>query len=190
MPDPQTAQASPATPAPAPLRVRFAFAPTPGGARCARRRLADTVRRWATPLCDGRRLLAPDTGDGEETAASLELVASELVTNAVRHAGAHTPLVMVDLVLADEVLHLGVTDRGPGTPLTTPTDPHAPRPAHTAPADDDADHGRGVAIVEAVLHAHGGHLAVHRHHDGAKTVWAHLPLTAPDHQDQLAATAA
>lgn len=153
-------------------RVRFTFPPTAVAVHTARRRLADTVHRWSAPRASGtRRLPPPDGAEADDTAASLELIASELFTNAVRHAGSQTPLVSVELVLESDALRLGVRDRGAALP-TMAADLHDKAP----PVPDDAVHGRGLAIVEAVLDSRGGCLQVIHHSDGSKTVWAHLPV--------------
>ena len=84
------------------------------------------------------------------------LMTSELVTNAVVHAG--TP-VEVRLRLDDSRLHLEVQDRHPLRTL-------APTP--TRPADD-AEHGRGLMITSAVASSWG---VVYT--DAVKRVWVEI----------------
>ena len=69
-----------------------------------------------------RRVLADFIGD-RVTGASLQdayLVASEVVANAVLHGQGE---VVVRASLADERLHLSVTDSGDGSPVLRPADP-------------------------------------------------------------------
>jgi len=77
--------------------------------------------------------LTPDT----------ELLVSELVTNALVHAGTETALT---LAVADGVLEVGVTDRAPGVPL--------PRRQGGSPGtveqDWRAEGGRGLRLVELI----------------------------------------
>src|SRR4051794_34746217 len=71
--------------------------PAPGRPARARRFVEDPCRRWRAA----------------ELAADAALVISELVTNAVRHAGTE---VRVALELRDGRLTVSVHDRGPGLP--------------------------------------------------------------------------
>lgn len=98
----------------------------------------------------------------------LTLIASELVTNAVRHAGsaAHDPGGIdgsIDMVVTqiDGATRLAVRDEGPGF-----TPPEAPRePTHG---------GLGFVIVEALSDAWGVIC-----HDRGCTVWCTLPTADP-----------
>lgn len=88
-----------------------------------------------------------------------ELLLSELVTNAVVHAGG---VDTVQLRLIDETLRVTVCDHLDASPV----------PRTAAP---DADHGRGMALVEILATRWG----VDRHQvaDG-KCVWLELPAVA------------
>jgi hypothetical protein len=88
---------------------------------------------------------------GERTDDVL-LLASELVTNAVRHAGLR-PDQAIELVAACDagVAHVEVRDRGPGFDL----DPQA---------------GHGLKIVDSMTPRWGVE------HDGATRVWFELPM--------------
>ncbi|MFI6663203.1 ATP-binding protein [Streptomyces sp. NPDC050523] len=121
----------------------------------ARRQVVQTLHRWGID----------DASDAVDT---LRLIVSELVTNAVRHAGAVTGVVSVTMVLGAHELRLGVRDG------------HSARPnARRVPLL--ACSGRGIGIVQSMLHEAGGSYGVEPHEDGGKTVWAELPLTSPDH---------
>jgi anti-sigma regulatory factor (Ser/Thr protein kinase) len=108
------------------------------------------ARRWlgrALPRLVGRRSrghLHDDT----------ELLLCELVTNAVVHAGGVTA---VQLRLTDETLRVTVCD-----PVAAP-----PVAQHAAP---DADHGRGIALVEILATRWG----VDRDRLAGKCVWLEL----------------
>ncbi|MFE3249214.1 ATP-binding protein [Streptomyces sp. NPDC059209] len=86
------------------------------------------------------------------------LVASELVTNAVRATG----LVAVQLRIAGPSLYVEVWDGVPGVP-------------EVKPLEVDAEGGRGLRLVEALTTRWG----VYRPRSGGKVVWAELPLPAP-----------
>ncbi|MGA6160928.1 ATP-binding protein [Stenotrophomonas sp. NPDC087984] len=104
--------------------------------------------------------------EGAELVHTIGLIASELVTNAVIHAGVLTPSIVVILRIgAGGTLELGVRDNCRDIP----------RPRAASP---EADHGRGMAIADALLAELGGGLAAEPHPDG-KTVWARLPGALP-----------
>lgn len=93
----------------APIRLS-----SPSKVRAARHR----IRRLATPLV------------GEEAAYSVEVMASEAITNAVIHGhGVPTVTFAVD----EKCLRVEVRDEGPGFAVAART-----------------DHGRGLAIVAAL----------------------------------------
>ncbi|WP_169809402.1 ATP-binding protein [Actinomadura chibensis] len=118
-------------------------------AGCARR----CVRGW---LGDARGL---DLGD-------VELMVSELVTNACEHSGRPHGRVSLVAVCGPERLRVEVTDAGGGTV-----------PAPRRPDADDV-RGRGLLIV-AALSDGWGHLA--DPDTGARTVWVELARRpAPD----------
>lgn len=85
----------------------------------------------------------------------LALIVSEMVTNAVRHA--------------DAPVHLEVEADGP-TLLVAVADgsPHEPQPRE---ADEDAEGGRGLLLVDLLASEHGV-----RPEPPGKTVWAALTL--------------
>ena len=81
------------------------------------------------------------------------LIASELVTNAVRHAGTD---VMVELEARDGSVYIEVVDSGDGRPVFLKPDPERPW-------------GLGLPIVEALASSWGT-----RARQGAKGVWAEV----------------
>ncbi|MET7565681.1 ATP-binding protein [Streptomyces sp. NPDC005479] len=94
---------------------------------------------------------------GDDPAEVVLLVVSELVTNAVEHAQA--PIHLHLHADAGERVWIGVSDGGPVThddtwPLTHPGD----------------EHGRGLALVDAVAELHG----THTHLNGHTTHWARI----------------
>ena len=80
------------------------------------------------------------------------LVTSELVTNAMIHAGTD-----IDLTVSEHrrAIRIGIRDHSPDLPIE-------------GSDDVSGDHGRGVAIVAGLSSAWG----VLPHADGGKTVWA------------------
>jgi len=111
----------------------------------------DPVPRAAALARRFVRSHAPDLPD--ETAESLELMTSELVTNAVLHA--RTPL-QVGVVVASRSMVVGVHDLDVVTPLQTPY--------------ADREGGWGLGLVDVLAHS----WAVARHPGGGKTVWFRL----------------
>jgi anti-sigma regulatory factor (Ser/Thr protein kinase) len=95
-------------------------------------------------------------------AAPVELVVSELVTNAVRHAGT---AVTVRLTRVPEGLLVEVDDAGAGHP-------HVVAPLRRSVG------GHGLAIVERLADAWG-----HEDRGDGKTVWARLCLPGDMSQD-------
>jgi anti-sigma regulatory factor (Ser/Thr protein kinase) len=90
---------------------------------------------------------------GDRDAA--QLVASELVTNAVVHAGTSIDLT---LRLVSSVLHIAVRDLGPGRP-------------QIADIDESAESGRGLLLVDALASSWGTFFP-----DNGKVVWATVPV--------------
>ncbi|MEU9068676.1 ATP-binding protein [Streptomyces sp. NPDC048306] len=126
-------------------RSRFTLEATPATVRAARRRIAATVRSWGVPLCEDQRV-------------RLELVASELLTNGLLHAGGR---LAVDVVLDEHLLVVEVSDRNSALPRRRRADP-------------DAEGGRGLAVL--------GGLCVLRGAEGTETgkrCFAVVDLNAP-----------
>ena len=90
----------------------------------------------------------------EDVRDDVTLVVSEMVTNAVRHAG---PPVALEIQAEDDRIHIAVRDGSP--------DPPQPRAAPS-----DAEGGRGLLLVDLLCEDHGV-----RFDPPGKTVWATLP---------------
>ncbi|MEZ7002149.1 ATP-binding protein [Streptomyces sp. AD55] len=124
-------------------RVAFTVEATAAAVHRARHRVSAVVRAYGGP---------PD----DDLFFRLELVTSELLTNALLHAGG--PL-SVEVTPAEDHVVVGVRD----------TSPVVPGPS---PAETDGEHGRGLALVEALSLFQGAE----RTADG-KRCWAVLPRT-------------
>ena len=115
----------------------------PSAAAAGRQLVRDACADWSLPH------------DCRETA---ELVATELVTNAVEHARSSSQLTVA---YTGAVLHVSVRDYSASVPR--------PRPI-----DIDARRGRGLHLVAALAQ----NWSVDRHQDG-KTIWAGLAVDPP-----------
>jgi anti-anti-sigma factor len=134
------------------LRDELRLPPSPAAPATARRFVRETCQTW--------RLLLEDDDDARAQAAAedlverAELLASELVTNALIHARSDVHL---RLSLRDESLHIGVHDR-------------ARRLLRLVNGDLEAEAGRGLLLVERLSRAWG----VYRPPEGGKVVWCVL----------------
>ncbi|MEU0915667.1 ATP-binding SpoIIE family protein phosphatase [Streptomyces althioticus] len=135
-------------------RVETMLSGSPLAPGSARAMLRKALTEWAQSSADGADLL---TGRVGEDAA---LVASELVTNAVVHAGTEVHLTCR---LEEDTggLVVEVADRHPS---------RAPRDDAEAPAHDIPEYGRGLRLVAALAESWGV-----TYRAGSKTVWARLP---------------
>jgi anti-anti-sigma regulatory factor/anti-sigma regulatory factor (Ser/Thr protein kinase) len=129
------------------LRDELRLAPTPTAPAAARLYVRDVLQYW--------RLALP----GEEVIDRAELLADELVTNAVLHARTSLRL---RLELRGDLLHIGVHDA-------------SPRLLRVVRDDPDSETGRGLRLVEQLATAWG----VHQGRDGGKVVWCTLRLWRP-----------
>jgi anti-sigma regulatory factor (Ser/Thr protein kinase) len=96
--------------------------------------------------------------DDAETAA---LVMSELVANAVRHAQGPRIGLAVNRPATGRV-YLAVTDRSPG------------RPPQLCTPEEDAVHGRGLLLIDAIAHRWGYDLIGAGSQPSGKRVWVEL----------------
>ena len=126
------------------LRQELRLAPTPTAAVAARRFVRDTLQfwRWGPPDPDGA------------LSDQAQLLADELVTNAVVHAQTDLRL---RLELGGELLHVAVRDLDRRLPRLLPDDPQG-------------EGGRGLRLVERVATAWGAR----PHPGGGKVVWCTL----------------
>ena len=100
-----------------------------------------------------------------------------LLDNAVRHAPAHSTVMVRASVPAGSVL-ISVAEDGPGFPPDFL--PHAFERFHRAEAGrsrDDGGTGLGLAIVRAIAAAHGGDADADNRPEGGAVVTLRLPLT-------------
>jgi anti-anti-sigma factor len=134
------------------LRDELRLPPSPSAPATARRFVRETCEAW-------RVLLDERHGAGVRPAAAelverAELVASELVTNALVHARTD---IWLRLSLRGERLHLGVHDGGR-------------RLLRLVGGNPEAEAGRGLLLVERLSRAWG----VYRPPEGGKVVWCVL----------------
>ena len=129
------------------LRDELRLAPTATAPAAARLYVRDVLRYW--------RLALP----GDDVIDRAELLADELVTNAVLHARTSLRL---RLELRGDVLHIGVHDA-------------SPRLLRLVSDDPESEAGRGLRLVDQLATAWG----VHRGRDGGKVVWCTLRLWRP-----------
>ncbi|MFE9703646.1 SpoIIE family protein phosphatase [Streptomyces sp. NPDC005930] len=137
----------------------------PGAARAMVRA---ALAEWSALGLPGTRHLT------EHLAADALVVVSELVTNAVVHAGAD--------------VEVGLQVEEDGTLVVEAADQHpsrAPRSAGPELPHDPAEYGRGLPLVAALAEAWGI-----TYRPGTKTVWARLPAPGAEPADAIAAGAA
>lgn len=123
------------------MDAQAAFPAELASAHAARRFATSVLRSWH---CD-------------EVVDVAQLLVSELVVNAVLHAGSS---VSVRLALADSTVRIEVTDSSPALPEVRPIDPSAVT-------------GRGLLIVQALASAWGVDPS-----DDGKVVWFELTAGA------------
>ncbi|MDT4988156.1 MAG: hypothetical protein QOI74_2250 [Micromonosporaceae bacterium] len=138
-PDRAQALAAAAT-LPPPQEHRQWLRSTPAAAHSAREAVAAACRDWNLPS------LVDDA----------ELLVTELVSNAVRHAGGEMELA---IVVREHFLHMSVRDSSPNRPRRMVPDPH------------NSEGGRGLILIDAVAAGWGSIPTP----DG-KVVWATLPM--------------
>ncbi|MDG9719169.1 SpoIIE family protein phosphatase [Streptomyces sp. DH24] len=148
--------------APAPQHHARAHAGLPGSSLApgsARALVRGALADWADRGLPGADRLTDRLAD------DAGLVVSELVTNAVVHAG-------TDVELSLQL------DEDTGTLLLEVSDHHpsrAPRDGHAEPPDEPPEYGRGLRLVASLAESWGI-----TYRPDTKTVWARLPVTARD----------
>jgi anti-sigma regulatory factor (Ser/Thr protein kinase) len=117
-----------------------------------------------TSALGARRFVSETLGDvPDQVSESIILVASELATNAMRHAGSAFEIRIEQL---PDRIHIEVEDDGGGQPVVR------------SPGLYDTS-GRGLQIVEELADEWG---VIPKEETGGKVVWATIPLrTSPDH---------
>ncbi|MEU9112516.1 ATP-binding protein [Streptomyces sp. NPDC048483] len=117
----------------------------------ARRRVIALLREW---------------GADQQVRDDVELVVSELFTNAVRHTDSEK--VGCEVTLVGSYIRIEITDEG-GAGVSAP---------HAQPGSVDKEGGRGLFLVGALSESWGT-----RPDDGGRgrVVWADLPYTAAAH---------
>jgi serine phosphatase RsbU (regulator of sigma subunit)/anti-sigma regulatory factor (Ser/Thr protein kinase) len=136
------------------------YDPEPAAVAAARRFVRETLKTWELP-------------GGDELAADAELLTSELVTNAVIHAG--TP-VQVTCRAANSEVEVSVLDKQPARTITG-------CPDRAGPADQVM--GRGLLLAAALSSMWGV-----THGPAAKAVWFRLRPAGAAPADPAACTAA
>ncbi|WSX69836.1 SpoIIE family protein phosphatase [Streptomyces sp. NBC_00932] len=122
-------------------------------------------------LADWTALGLPATGFTDQLADDSALIASELVTNAVVHAGTTVEvLVRLEGAAGDEppALVIEVSDHHPSREVRNDPDDHQ---------DGLPEYGRGLRLVSSLAEAWGI-----TYRTGLKTVWTRLPLDGGDPQ--------
>ncbi|MFF7048530.1 SpoIIE family protein phosphatase [Streptomyces griseorubiginosus] len=142
------------THAPAPVRVRATFPGTPLTPGAARALLRATLSKWVELALPGTEFLTARQSD------DAVVVVSELVTNAVVHAGTEVEL-DGRLEARTGALVIEVLDHHPS---------RAPRDGDTETPYGIPEYGRGLRLVAALAESWGI-----TYRTGAKTVWARLP---------------
>jgi phosphoserine phosphatase RsbU/P len=123
-------------------------------------------------------------GDGAWDAGRLVQVAQNLLTNAVKFSPPDTPIT-VRTQGEDDWVQLEVHNLGPPIPpeqLACMFQPFSRGQAH-ADAGHDAGHsvGLGLYIVDQLVRAHGGHVAVTSTAEAGTTFRVHLPRSPDGH---------
>ena len=153
-------------PAPAHVRATFPGSPfTPGAARAL---LRSTLGEWAELVLPGTEFLTDRQSD------DAVVVVSELVTNAVVHAGTEVEL-DCRLEAHTGALVVEVLDHHPS---------RAPRDGDTEASYGIPEYGRGLRLVAALAESWGI-----TYRTGAKTVWARLPAGGKEALDGIQAYA-
>lgn len=127
---------------PVPRRIHQFLEPTPNAPRAARELVAQACWDWDLPTC----------------ATSAQVLASELVSNAVRHA---RTTVGFAVTLGPARLRISARD-------------WSPQPVRRQDPAAERERGRGLVVVDTVAEDWG-----QVSFDGGKVVWAVLPVPRP-----------
>jgi anti-sigma regulatory factor (Ser/Thr protein kinase) len=118
---------------PGPVLVRWTIPPTIGGVPTVRHRLRDLLRGW---------------GVAEDLEDTLLLVATELTSNAVRHAALRSRIIRITASHSGHDICLEVADD------------HPFRPRALLETGPDSEDGRGLMIVKLMVAELGGRIDV------------------------------
>lgn len=124
----------------------------------------EVVRGMPTLEADGRRLLR---------------AIENLLRNAVEHAN---KTICVQTTLADQELHIQVTDDGPGLPMTDAGEVDMEEAKRIRSRADSA--GLGLALARRVAEAHGGRLTASNLPAGGAAVGLALPIGSSESAGQ------
>jgi two-component sensor histidine kinase len=102
---------------------------------------------------------------GDELVQGLLLIVSELVTNAVRHAGLLSPEISLEIAVGANWVRVAVEDDHPYRPKALE-------------ADLGQIGGRGLMLVKTITAEAGGVCDVEQTESGGKVIWAALPFPA------------
>ncbi len=93
---------------------------------------------------DIARTLSRYSGDREELAYHINLVLTEAMANAIRHANEDDPSkeVHIAINLVDRILNIKVFDQGQGFDISTLSEPDY---------EQLTDHGRGIYIIRTLM---------------------------------------
>ncbi len=137
------------------------------------------------PLLGRRRLRSQLRGVGldEDTGGTTVLAdgrrIGQALLNLLLNAGEHAPRsTEVDVVLSKrgDFLRVSVADRGPGLPPGGA----ASLFQHPARSGVCGQRGLGLAVVKALIEAHGGRVGASTRRGGGACFWFELPLSQPD----------
>lgn len=118
----------------------------------------------------------------------IEQVLINLMTNAVRYAGAQSPIELSAQVNGDEML-VRVADRGPGVPLGERSRVFDKFYRSPSVASADGGIGLGLTICRAIVTAHGGTIAIRERDGGGASVEFTLPTLTSNSADLGAGSA-
>src|ERR1700691_1577629 len=148
------------------LVATAAYQPVPAAVAAARRFVRDTLRSWELPGDRGSRGERAEWTQRDALVDDAVLLTSELVTNAVLHAG--TPVQVTCRLLgdlSDGAVEIAVLDRRP--PQLRPDRPH------TAAEAAERTNGRGLQLPSQLASAWGVTYA-----RAAKAGWFRISLAA------------
>ncbi len=138
-------------------QLTFTLPPTPVAVPVARRRVREAIAAWPAVLAI------------PEVAHTVELVVSELVTNAVRHAGHQS--IGVRAQPSGGVVRVEVSDASRD----------APKPALP---DEDSEGGRGLFLIGVLADRFGTTTT-----DSGKCCWAEIDASVPPSAGAVSASA-